>query len=131
MKLAFNILLIMICINLACYILNEAQISQTPPTQTPQQLIFNISLDDIIVSVLFIAGALIAAYFTGNNLGAGILILVGISILTPVGDLLITGFPLMLESWSVPYYFVWVAKIFIYFATFVLVLELLTQKEIA
>lgn len=102
---AYEILLFFICLNLACFVVNEAQVlpHSIEPVETPesinQQFVIRIGGGLAVISGGVFAGLLIGALVQAATVA---IIIAALSFLVPVFDWVFLGFPKMLILLGVP-----------------------------
>ena len=131
MKPALSLLLILIFINLSCYILNESGLySGVAPEYNTSQIVSNLTLPTLIIAGGITVGGVIISLVFHTFVGPAILIVWAIGFLTNMGVWLFAGFPMMLEKMGTPAYITNTFYVIVAVAMFILVIEVTAQRDV-
>jgi hypothetical protein len=130
MKLAINIFLFYMCMNLSCFFLASSGVFPSQIGISPSIFATNLTLPDLIIGSGILVGGVIISLVMHTFVGPAILIIWGLSYLTTnLGKWILTGLPQMLLQLGLPSYMAEIATGVVAFAVFLLVIEVTTQRD--
>lgn len=131
MKLAINIFLFYMCMNLACFFLAASSIFPGQVGITPGIFATNLTIPDLVIGGGILAGGIFISLVSHTFLGPAILMIWGLSYLTTnLGKWILTGFPQMLGQLGLPGYMAEIATGVTAFAVFMLIIEVTAQRDL-
>lgn len=132
MKLQINLMLILICVNLSIFVLNESGVyPYKQPTEAPNNIMGNFTLPDLIsAGILSLTG--IFELIVRKNTFAGVaLIGWSMTFFLQAARWVLNGIPEMLKLVGAPWYLVTVASVLSGFVFWLFILEITTQRDMA